>query len=282
MTTLTQDLPGAIGAVRASGTAESALNPIYRALLTGAASGMRTEVVDSAAEGSVEGPELDLLVRQMTAPAVMVLAVEAGGLAHRVRVGIHADGATVEHSEESSGSEPGTSRWSECALEELPRLFADALPAGSPLGAPPRLTVQNRPDTLRLDAAQLTRLRELLVAGVDAETAFSRLDGVDPRLQDALSARGDRASLSLTLHSPDPARLAQPVSIARLWNCGQLGIYRTDSPDHPQIEVVAVEPGDVLGTVIPLLEESIRFASGLPPTPGDEDPAGMSGEGARS
>ena len=87
---------------------------------------------------------------------------------------------------------------------------------------------------------------------------------------------------SLTLHSPDPARLAQPVSIARLWNRGQLGLYRTDTTDRSRIEVVAVEPGDVLGTVIPLLEESIRFASGLPPTPGDEDPAGTSGEGARS
>ena len=278
MTTLTQDVPEAIGAVRAAGTPERALNPIYRALTADEANGVRTEAVKS----SLEGPELDLLVRQMTAPAVMVLAVEAGGLAHRVRVGVHADGATVEHSEVPTDEEPGASRWSECVLEDLPRLFADVLPDGSALGTPPRLTVQNKPDTLRLDAAQLAHLRELLVAGADAETAFSRLDGLDPRLQDALTARGDRASLSLTLHSPDPARLAQPVSIARLWNCGQLGIYRTDTPDRSQIEVVAVEPGDVLGTVIPLLEESIRFASGLPPMPGDEDPAGTSGEGARS
>ena len=169
MTTLTLDLPGAIGAVRAAGTPESALNPIYRALLVGKTSGSTAEAMDGAAEG----PELDLLVRQMTAPAVMVLAVEAGGLAHRVRVGIHADVATVEHSEGPSDGDPGASRWSECALEDLPRLFADVLPDGSALGAPPRLTVQNRPDTLRLDAAQLTHLRELLITGADAETAFS-------------------------------------------------------------------------------------------------------------
>ena len=91
MTTLTQDVPEAIGAVRAAGTPERALNPIYRALTADEANGVRTEAVKS----SLEGPELDLLVRQMTAPAVMVLAVEAGGLAHRVRVGVHAHGGAL-------------------------------------------------------------------------------------------------------------------------------------------------------------------------------------------
>lgn len=270
MTTLTQELPEALGAVRASGTPQSSLNPIYRAL--------------SASEPStrIDGPELDLLVEQMTAPAVMVLAVECAGSTRRIRVGIHADGATVERSKGASGQEPGDSHWARAERADLPRLLAEVLPAGSPLAAPPRLTVESPHTVLRLDPGHLEQLRELLASGHDPQSAFGRIDGLDPRLQDALTAHGDRASLSLTLHSPDPARLEQPVSIARLWNCGKLGIYRADAPDQPAVEVVPVEPGDVLGTAIPLLEQAIRFASGLPPTPGDEDPAVTSGGEARS
>lgn len=261
MTTLIQELSRALGVVRAAGTPQSNLNPIYRALPTAEPSAL------------IDGPELDLLVDQLTAPAVMVVAVESAGSTRRIRVGIHAGGATVESSGGSSGQEPGDSHWARADRADLPRLLASVLPEGSPLSAPPRLTVESAHTVLRLDPAHLEQLRELVASGHDPQSAFGRLEGLDPRLQDALTAQGDRVSLSLTLHSPDPARLEKPVSIARLWNCGELGIYRTDTPDRPAVEVVPVEPGDVLGTTIPLLEQAIRFASGLPPTPGDEDPA---------
>lgn len=282
MTTLTKDLPGVLDTVRAAGTPLAALNPVYRALAADEVTGEGSGGTAGAGAGSaLVGSELDLVVRHVTAPAILVLAVESDGSARRVRVGIRADGATVEGTEGSAEDSPGTSYWSQIALADVPRLLAEQLPSGSPLGAPPQLTVQGTGAVLRLEPTHVQQLRELLVAGVDAETAFSRIEGLDPRLRDALTARGDRASLSLTLHSPDRARLERPVGIARLWACGQLGIYRTDAPEKAQIEVVPVGPGDVLGTVVPLLDQAIRFASGLPPIPGDEDPAGARDEGAR-
>lgn len=279
MTTLTEELPIALAAVRARGTDAALMNPIYRALAGSVPAGESGTGRDTPPEP--DSDETALLVRHVTAPAMMVLAVESDGLARRARVGIHADGATVEQTDGAADADPGASRWTSVPMTDLPGLFASLLPEGSPLAEPPRLTVESPSTVLRLERTHLDQLRDLLMAGEDAESAFAKLDGLDPRLRDALTAHGDRASLSLTLHAPGRERLEQPVSIARLWNCGRLGMYRTDAPDQPVLEVVPVEAGDVLGTVIPLLEQAIRFASGLPPTPGDEDPAGATGEGAR-
>lgn len=262
-TALALPLPDALDAAYAAGAPLDAWNPIYAELRASTPDSRSTDLDDQ---------QLDLLIRHITAPAVMVLAVEAAGVARRVRLGIHGGGATVESSENDPEAALELSHWSEAALEDLPRLLADALPADSPLSASPQLTVRSDATALRLGTEHLSRLQELLQAGHAPHEAFARLESLDPRLQDALTATGDRASLSLTLHAADPAVLERPVSFSRLWNCGELGTYRTDASDQPGIDVVPVQAGDVLGTGLPLLEQAIRFASEATARPRTDTP----------
>lgn len=78
-------------------------------------------------------------------------------------------------------------------------------------------------------------------------------------LRDALTAAGVRASLSVVLQDPRGTR--KPSSLAQLWSTGELGSYRTDTPDSPVLEVIPVVPGDLLATALGLLEDSFRFAA---------------------
>ena len=52
----------------------------------------------------------------------------------------------------------------------------------------------------------------------------------------------------------------RPVTWSRLWVTGEKGLYRLDQPLNPSLAVHPVGGGDVLGSLLPLLEQAVRFA----------------------
>lgn len=262
--------------VLATGTPRAQLNPVYRTLAAQAAA-----APDSPA---LEQWDLELLRGHVTAPVVLALAASVhDGRTYRLRIALHADGASVERD--------GGQEWGRREPAELPGLIAELLPTGSVLAAPPRLTQQHPGKELRLTSSQSEQLRARIAHGDEVSVAVRAMPGLDPRLRDALLARGDRVSLSLTLHGADrgsahrrradrcsapwngadrdgaprgragPVPLETPVAFGRLWSVGELGLYRTDRDGSPPGTVLPVEPGDVLGTILPLLAEGARFAA---------------------
>ena len=236
--------PGAAcAAVLAAGTDPRELNPVYRALAD-----------DTPATIPALGDtDLDLLRQQVTAPAVLAIAVLIDGRTRRMRIALRREGAGVEREDGES--------WSPHAPEDLPPLIAALFPSDSPWGAAPRVTQQSAGAGLGLDAQQASALRARIRDGEAPQEAVRRLPGLDPALRDALLGDGDRASASLTLHDAQSAEFDRPVTFGRLWTVGESGLYRTDTDAPPGGSVVPVEPGDVLGTVLALLEEGLRFAA---------------------
>ena len=223
-------------------------NPVYRAL------------VDAPAPAPGEAPAeetVELMRRQLTAPALLTVAVTTGGSTHRLRIGVDPATSTLERSE---GDQP--SQWSESAAQELPALITDLLERAGVDLSPARLDVRRSSDALSLSPQQAAAAREGLARGLTPEQAFAAVPGLDDSLRDALTATGPRISLALTLHDPQGRQIERPVSWSRLWASGRKGLYRLDQPDGPELAVHPVEGGDVLGTVLPILEQALRFAAG--------------------
>lgn len=224
-----------------------AWNPVYRAL------------VEDAAPGEERAPDvqsLDLVLRQLTAPALVVMAVTREDTTRRVRVGLHASSATVERADGH-----GPSLWKEIAVQDVPSAVTALLDSSGVPAAPPRMTIRRKADGLRLTAEQNRTARAALARGLSAEDAYAAIGDLDLRLRDALTATGPRIALSLTLHDPQGHVTEQPVSWSRLWATGERGLYRLDAPSPPDGAIHAVDHGDVLGTVLPVLEEGLRFAA---------------------
>lgn len=244
-------------AALAAGVAEPALHPVYRDLASRRPQALMASG-PAAASTDLAPRDLALVARHVTAPALLVVAVQAREGRRTLRVGLHADGATLES--ELSGEHAGAV-WRSIAMSELPAAIADALPAG-PLAAPAVLTqrggeeavLRPTPELLaRIDAAR----------GPDGSMREIPSDpGADPRLLDALTADGDRVSVALTLHRPDDPARPVPASFTRLWTVGRRGLYRLDVHALPTLEVLPVAAGDVLGTILPLLDQGLAFAVG--------------------
>lgn len=255
MPPLTAHLGDAVHWVRREGTGPEAWNPVYRALAQDArADGDAAEHL-GADEPAASPEELDLLVRQLCAPALLVLAVTDDTSTRRLRIALAPEEATLE---QSTGE--GPSRWWSASPAEVPTAVL-ALLEGTGAETSPHLAVAAETAGLRLSAEQLETVRAALAAGASPAAAFAAVPGLDPRLRDALTATGPRLSLSLTLHDPTPGAGTEPVTWSRLWVRGQQGLYRTDATGAPMPVVHPVPDGDVLGTVLPVLEEGLRFAA---------------------
>lgn len=224
-----------------------AWNPVYRAL------------VGDPAPGEERAPDvqsLDLVLRQLTAPALLVMAVTRDDTTRRLRVGLDASAATVERADGH-----GPSLWTEIAVQDVPSAVTALLEDSGVPAAPPRMMIRREADGLRLTAEQNRTARAALARGLSPEDAYAAIPDLDPRLRDALTATGPRVGLSLTLHDPHGHVTEQPVSWSRLWATGERGLYRLDAPARPDGAIHAVDRGDVLGTVLPVLEEGLRFAA---------------------
>lgn len=252
MTVLNADLEQAARWAAHGSVPPADWNPVYRALLADHASPDATEVPDPPAPSAAE---LELLLRQLTAPALLVLAVTDGGSTRRRRIALDAVDAAVESSRDE---EPSV--WDECALSAVPERLAELLADVGLAGSPVALDTDRGAPPLRLSPAQLRAVQEHLRAGAAPADAFARVPDLDPRLRDALTATGPRVSVSLTLHDPRGRSTERPVSWSRLWVRGEEGLYRTDDLASGPPLVRPVGDGDVLGTLLPLLEEGLRFA----------------------
>lgn len=224
-----------------------ARSPVYRALAPSPTPGPRPDLGDA---------ELDLLHRQLTARALMVIAVSSGTSTRRARFALDPAGPSAETSQDEAPS-----RWSAVGIHEIPRAISELLGAADVEPAPPRLTVEGEAEPLRLTPQQNATARAALEQGAGPEEAYVAVPGLDDRLLDALTAAGPRISLTLVLHDPDGVVAERPVSFSRLWVTGLRGMYRVDTPDDGGGAIYAVDEGDVLGTALPLLEEGMRFAA---------------------
>ena len=238
-----------------------------------------------------------LVLRHATTPALLTLAVDEGAGPRTLRVGLHPDGATVEaadpqgtdpgaqatdadaratDAEAQASGTPSTSAITEVHLADLPARLADALPAG-PLSAPPLLTQESAARSMRLAPEQARAIIDAIREGRSPAEAARELEGIEPALLTALTAAGPRVSLSLTLHPdargdaarPDgvpgsdrPRKDAPPVTFARVWTQHGDALLRTDASGAPPGSIQEVAPGDVLGTLLPLLEQGVRFSAG--------------------
>lgn len=292
--------PGRIRrAAIAAGAHPSAVHPVYRVLAEDSAAAGDTADAGGRAGDAAPGPGLDadldhdaapLVLRHATTPALLTLAVDEGAGPRTLRVGLHPDGATVEAAD-SQGTDPGaqatdaeaqasgtpsTSAITEVHLADLPARLADALPAG-PLSAPPLLTQESAARSMRLAPEQARAIIDAIREGRSPAEAARELEGIEPALLSALTAAGPRVSLSLTLHPdargdaarPDgvprsdrPREDAPPVTFARVWTQHGDALLRTDASGAPPGSIQEVAPGDVLGTLLPLLEQGVRFSAG--------------------
>ena len=292
--------PGRIRrAAIAAGAHPSAVHPVYRVLAEDSAAVGDAADAGGRAGDAAPGPGLDvdldhdaalLVLRHATTPALLTLAVDEGAGPRTLRVGLHPDGATVEaadpqdmdpgaratDAEAQASGTPSTSAITEVHLADLPARLADALPAG-PLSAPPLLTQESAARSMRLAPEQARAIIDAIREGRSPAEAARELEGIEPALLSALTAAGPRVSLSLTLHPdargdaarPDgvprsdrPREDAPPVTFARVWTQHGDALLRTDASGAPPGSIQEVAPGDVLGTLLPLLEQGVRFSAG--------------------
>lgn len=225
-------------------------NPVYRALVDDPAPSPPSPL--SALPGA-EG--LQLVRRQLTAPALLGVAVTVGQQTHRLRIGVGPGAATVE---EAAPGQP--SRWSELSTQEVPARIIRLLEESGVAMARAQLCIARGSNALRLTPGQGRAAHTALTRGVPPEGAFAAIPDLDDTLRDALTAAGPRISLALTLHDPRGLVTERPVTWARLWVTGEKGLYRLDQTLNPSLAVHPVGDGDVLGSLLPLLEQGVRFA----------------------
>lgn len=233
--------------VRREAVPEASWNPVYRALAGGSAA------TEAAAPNEAS---LDLVRRQLTAPALLVVAVTHTGRTHRLRIGPAPTAATVERADDDQPS-----HWSESSVDDVPAMVTGLFEEARVELAPAQLSSEGDTEALRLTPAQGRTAYAALLRGLPAGEAFAAIPDLDDALRDALTATGPRISLSLTLHDPHGRVTERPVTWSRLWVTGRKGLYRMDQPAGPALAASPVGGGDVLGTLLPVVEQGRRFAT---------------------
>lgn len=226
-------------------------NPVYRAMVDRAGAPPEHSPEPPAASAA----DVDLVRRQLSAPALLVVAVTAAERTRRLRIGLDHAAVTMERAE---GEAP--SQWTELAAQQVPSTVC-ALLVEAGIDLSPSLSAHGGATVRRLTDEQARLAHAALAAGAPAEEAFADLPGLDDALRDACTATGPRLSLSLTLHDPRGRATEEPVTWSRLWVTGRRGLYRMDRPASAPVEVRPVGGGDVLGTLLPILEQGFRFAA---------------------
>lgn len=232
-------------------------NPVYRTLVDPAevaSSPHRAE--PTPAEPFFGEKGLELVLRQLTTPALLVVAVTDGERTRRLRIGLDPTATTLERSD---GDLP--SRWSRLDVQDVPGEIAALLKETGIDSGPGRQDARRRGDALRLSPAQSRIAHDALRRGLSSAEAFESIPDLDDTLRDVLTATGLRLSLALTLHDPRERVTQEPVSWFCLWARGSRGLYRVDQPAGPALTVHPVGEGDVLGTLLPVLEQGLRFAA---------------------
>ncbi|APX34400.1 hypothetical protein BH708_18700 [Brachybacterium sp. P6-10-X1] len=254
MPPLTADVEQAARRVAEASVSPETWNPVYRTLVAAP-----DRAPAGAGRGEHDPASTALLGRHFASPALLVVAATEADSTSRLRIGLHPDAATVETSRDGS---PST--WSAAPVERLPALIEQLLTPIGLAGGPARLEVRRESTGLRLTREEIEQVRLALSRGAAPTEAFAAADGIDPDLLDALTAKGPRAAVSLTRHDPSGRHLRSAQTWSRLWVRGERSLYRVDDtlaalgPVHP------VADGDVLGSVLPVLQDGLRFAAARP------------------
>lgn len=251
MTQVVATVEQAVHWVSRSSAPDRSWNPVYQALVGGSAPTPLSPPMDVPGESS-----LALVLRQLTAPALLMAAVTDRERTHRLRIGLAPTTSTVERSD---GEQP--SRWSEVSTREVPARVTGLLEAAGVRLAPAQLSIARGTDALRLSPCQHRATYAAILRGLPPAEALTVSPDLDDTLRDALTATGPRIALSLTLHDPRGRVTEQPLTWSRLWVTGGKGLYRLDRPSNPALAVHPVGAGDVLGTLLPVLEQGLRFAT---------------------
>ncbi|ATG55407.1 hypothetical protein CFK41_11985 [Brachybacterium ginsengisoli] len=232
----------------------TAWNPVYRVLV---GDGPDEAALSSRARSAQPSPaELDLLRRHLASPALLVAAVTAAEHTHRVRFGLDPAGASTERSDDTSES-----RWGEVPLHAVPQQILDLLEESGPDLRRPGVEGHARGGALRLSEELARVAQAALAGGPSIEAAFTQIPDMDEALRDAVTTTGPRLSLSLTLHDRGGVAAESPVTWSRLWVQGQRGLYRLDSRSGSVLTVRPVASSDVLDTLLPILEQGVRFSA---------------------
>lgn len=229
-------------------------NPVYRVLAE--ESSRSHDTGTSAGAVGLEGPGLDLVARHLRSAALLVIAVTDGERTRSLRIGLAPSTATLERADGE-----GPSHWCEVDVQQVPAAVTSLLEDSGIALSPAQLSIEHQRDALRLSPAQSRLAHAALLHGAPAEEVFASIPDLDEALRDALTATGPRVSLALTLHDPHRQVAEEPITWSRLWVRGRHGLYRLDQPASPALEVHPVADGDVLGSVLPVLEQGIRFAA---------------------
>lgn len=252
MPPLTADVEQAARRVAADSVPPEVWNPVYRALAP-------TPQRAPARTGQDEPRSDEILRRHVTSPALLVVATTEGASTSRLRIGLHPDTATIETSRDHS---PST--WAAVSRDRVPALIEELLAPVGLAGTAPHLGVRRESAGLRLTPGQIEQVRHELSRGTAPPEAFAAADRIDAQLLDALTADGARAAVSLTLHDPSGRHLQVPrtsESWSRVWVRGERSLYRMDDTQAALGPVHPVADGDVLGTVLPVLQEGLRFSA---------------------
>lgn len=250
MPTTVLPLADALAVVRGAGDAPQFWNPVYRMLADDAAGG-----TDSADSVTADPAVLDMLRRHVASPALIVLAVQQSSGVHRLRLALHPTTATVES---STGGSPST--WEELPAREAGRRLASLLP-DSVRTARPDLAQDSAAQRLRPGPEQASQLAAALHGGAALAQAVTQLDDLDEDVRDLLLADDERISLTLSLRPTDPT--GPSPGLARLWVRGERSLYRTDAPPRPIPEALPVPDGDVLATLLAMLQQGLEHAAAV-------------------
>lgn len=247
MTTVHATVEQAARWALADSTAVSALHPVYRALL---------EDPEPSAQNAPGPAAGELVTGQLTAPALLVLAIADGSTTRRLRLRADPDAGTVETSQDS-----GPSHWSALARQRMPETLTAFLEeSGIGAGLAPEKSAPES-EALRLTPSQNRIVRAALERGLAPADAYASVPDLDPRLHDALTATGTRIAVSLTLHDPQHRLLEQPATRSLLWVRGRRGLYRLEGAAAPGGSIREVGEEDLARTLLAALEEGLRFTT---------------------
>src|SRR5699024_6319810 len=140
--------------------------PVYRALMdrAGPPAPHAPQIEGSGAAGA------DLVRRQLSTPALLVVAVTAGERTRCLRIGPDPTGGTPERTDDDTPS-----RWTELGVAEVPAGVSALLEVSGTDPAPARLEITGDEHALRLTPEQNRPAQAGLAEGVPAEEAFATL-----------------------------------------------------------------------------------------------------------
>lgn len=196
--------------------------------------------------------------RALIAPTICALRVSSAEGTEELRIAIDPAGVIL-----IAGDDGTPAEWMESSVSEIPNYLRALIPAGTRLAAPPEMTARGEHNALRLSDEQRRHIAERIRAGTPARKAISEQTDLDPFLRDALLSDGARAVLDISLYVP-PAEGGEVFlfHLLRRWNAGGLALYSVDDDASILDGTHVVADGDLLGTVLPLLQEGASLAVG--------------------